>query len=195
MPNFNLSLKLKKEEEAAEAMKEMERALESKLLEQECLMAKGFQSKAETLREEIQNLRDDMEIAKERDKAAQREALMSMTREISNGIQSYMEYKCIRENRKMLAQQNRERKYRLQQARGGPGQDGQPDHGSRTSLGQDGRLQQGIPGQGSPVLHQPKPGQTPESSSEGSAGTQASSSESRVSPEKTENPQHEGSAV
>ncbi|KAJ8287655.1 hypothetical protein COCON_G00003140 [Conger conger] len=173
-------LQVKKQKEAAEAMKELERAMESKLQEHEWLMAKGFQRKEDALKEEIQELKNNMEITKEKDKAAQREAVVSMTRVLANGVQTYMEYMSLHENRIMKEEQRKEAQYRLQLER------------SRQGRG----LKQVVQGKGEPNLHQhqrgkPKPGQT--SSSTDSAETQASSSQSSARPEKAEDPQHEGS--
>ncbi|KAJ8332794.1 hypothetical protein SKAU_G00416900 [Synaphobranchus kaupii] len=156
----------------------MERALESKLLEQDWLMAKGFQKKVEVLKEEMQNLKEGIEITRQREQAAQREALMSMGQVLSGGVQSYMDYKIAREGRKV-------EKYRIQQAEIAHRQGTQHYHGSRPDLPWGGGLKQGVPGQGGPNLsnHQqgkPNPGQTQASSSTASTGTQESSSKSSV---------------
>ncbi|XP_061094350.1 guanylate-binding protein 1-like isoform X1 [Conger conger] len=144
-----LQLQVKKQKEAAEAMRELEQAMESKLQEHERLMAKGFQRKEEALKEEIQELKNNMEITKEKDKAAQREAVVSMTRVLANGVQTYMEYMSLHENRIMKEEQRKEAQYRLQLER------------SRQGRG----LKQVVQGKGEPNLHQhqrgkPKPGQT-----------------------------------
>ncbi|XP_061094317.1 guanylate-binding protein 1-like isoform X3 [Conger conger] len=144
-----LQLQVKKQKEAAEAMRELEQAMESKLQEHERLMAKGFQRKEDALKEEIQELKNNMEITKEKDKAAQREAVVSMTRVLANGVQTYMEYMSLHENRIMKEEQRKEAQYRLQLER------------SRQGRG----LKQVVQGKGEPNLHQhqrgkPKPGQT-----------------------------------
>ncbi|XP_064156401.1 guanylate-binding protein 1-like isoform X1 [Anguilla rostrata] len=171
----------KKEKELAEALKEMEQALDSKLLEQERLVSKGFQRKEQALREEIQNLKEDIKSTKQREKAAQQQMVTSLTMAIADGFQRYMEYKTACEESKLLELQDAERKYKLRP------ESGQLHHGPRPGLSQGGGLKQGAPGQGGPNLqeHQQgedEPGQAQASSSMAGAAVEQAHSKSNVSP-------------
>ncbi|XP_035282074.1 guanylate-binding protein 1-like isoform X2 [Anguilla anguilla] len=171
----------KKEKELAEALKEMEQALDSKLLEQERLVSKGFQRKEQALREEIQNLKEDIKSTKQREKAAQQQMVTSLTMAIADGFQRYMEYKTACEESKLLELQDAERKYKLRP------ESGQLHHGPRPGLSQGGGLKQGAPGQGGPNLQEHQQGedelgQAQASSSMAGAAVEQAHSKSNVSP-------------
>ncbi|KAG7469196.1 hypothetical protein MATL_G00126420 [Megalops atlanticus] len=176
-------LQAKKEQEAAEAKREMERALESKLQEQQQLMAKGFREKEEAMREEIQTLRE-MEQARQREQMEQQQkVLQRLTETLSSVAKSYIGYKMAREERKLVEHQARLERNRLKQSgqlAGGTVEGRNPDRGSSSGAKQGGSSWQG----------------GPKASTQQQGGhKQTSSSQSSAETGKAGNPHHDGSAV
>lgn len=92
-------------QEAKEKQQELERALDSKLHEQEKLMAKGFTEKEAAMKEEIQSLREKEE-AKRKEKEEQSRNFSAIAQgvmeSVSNGLGHYFNYKKAREQRKAI---------------------------------------------------------------------------------------------
>uniref|UniRef100_A0A8D0CKK5 GB1/RHD3-type G domain-containing protein n=1 Tax=Scleropages formosus TaxID=113540 RepID=A0A8D0CKK5_SCLFO len=102
-----LQMMREKMEEDLKTEQEMARALQSKLQEQEQLMSRGFQEKQAAMLEEIQKLQEEMKEAKERQEMDRVELIKNVTSAISEGVNHYLEYKKIREQRKLLANKTR----------------------------------------------------------------------------------------
>ncbi|XP_048882135.1 guanylate-binding protein 1-like isoform X4 [Brienomyrus brachyistius] len=99
-------LKEKMKREAAEAQQEMELALQSKLQEQNVLMATGFKAKEAAMEEEIQRLQVGMNEAKQKREMDMMGTVKDVMTVISTGLDTYYGYKKTREQRKLLAQKH-----------------------------------------------------------------------------------------
>nr|XP_023660979.1 guanylate-binding protein 3-like isoform X3 [Paramormyrops kingsleyae] len=99
-------LKEKMKREAAEAQQEMELALQSKLQEQNELMAMGFKAKEAAMEEEIQRLQVGINEAKQRQEMELMGKVKDFMTVISTGLNTYYDYKKTCEQRKLLAQKH-----------------------------------------------------------------------------------------
>ncbi|XP_048882139.1 guanylate-binding protein 1-like isoform X8 [Brienomyrus brachyistius] len=99
-------LKEKMKREAAEAQQEMELALQSKLQEQNVLMATGFKAKEAAMEEEIQRLQVGINEAKQKREMDMMGTVKDVMTVISTGLDTYYGYKKTREQRKLLAQKH-----------------------------------------------------------------------------------------
>nr|UOV22667.1 guanylate-binding protein 1 [Arapaima gigas] len=98
------ALKEKMAQEAALAEQEMGRAMQSKLREQEELMSRGFREKQAAMEEEIQKLQEEIKETKQKQETHRIELLKNLAYVISEGVSGYLEYKKMREHRKLQAQ-------------------------------------------------------------------------------------------
>nr|XP_023671217.1 guanylate-binding protein 1-like isoform X2 [Paramormyrops kingsleyae] len=99
-------LKEKMKREAAEAQQEMELALQSKLQEQNELMATGFKAKEAAMQEEIQRLQVGINEAKQRQEMDLMGKVEDFMTVISTGLNTYYGYKKTCEERKLLEQKH-----------------------------------------------------------------------------------------
>ncbi|XP_010878337.2 guanylate-binding protein 1 isoform X1 [Esox lucius] len=94
-------LEAKMAQEAKDKQQELEKAIDSKLQEQEKMMTKGFSEKEAAMKEEIEHLKEASNNAEEQSHRV-REIARGIIEGISSGIANYYSYRKAREQRKAV---------------------------------------------------------------------------------------------